>query len=429
MPLENSHTARQLDPAKCAQFRQQNDVFGPGIDVVWCVNKGKPVEPQSIHFDKTKFTPEEAKKWLEKHSYSAADFVPAAGTQASAAALVADGAVMKDVSQCPMGADCPMAQDDDAAAAACAAKAKAAKAPPPPAVRVVNLAAEGLPCSLQLSSGDLEIQAAAASNGITKRAFAATSYTGVGMRLEGFAHPVVVDLAGMKIPSQKMPVLRQHDPERPVGHTTVAETSAQRLRNAGFLHDVTAAGKESLALIAAEFPFQVSLGADVQKMEFVDKGASAKANGRNFEGPVYVARGTTLREISLVPMGADANTSATVEGVAAAPDLQAAFHHNSETSPDEPDWAGVDKTALPALAFADHAGQQSQWSFPHHWVQNAGGKDKDGNWTTGTLLLHKGGLNAAWAAAQGAHTGKKADAAVIAHLEMHRKAIGLDKKD
>lgn len=419
MPLPDEHTARQLDPKGCDSIRRDDDKFGPGIDVLWCVKGGK-AEVQSLHFDVENFTAEEAKAWLKKHQFSAENFEAATGGKGKATAAAVPGR-LADVSKCPQGTKCPLNQrgSPDDGMGGCREQG---------GVRVVNLAAEHLPCSLQLTSSDLEIQAAAPANGVNRRAFAATSYTGVGMRLEGFAHPVVVDLAGMKIPSQKMPVLRQHDPERPVGHTTAAETSAQRLRNAGFLHDITAAGKEALALIDADFPFQVSLGADVQKMEYVPKDETAKANGRNFEGPVYMARATTLREISLVPMGADPNTSAALLGVAD-PDLKAAFVHNSETSPDEPDWGAVDKAELPALAFADHTGQQSEWSFPHHWVQGAGGKDKDGNWTTGKLLLHRGGLNAAWSAAQGGRSGQKASEAVIAHLEAHRKALGLDKPD
>jgi len=54
--------------------------------------------------------------------------------------------------------------------------------------------------------------------------------------------------------------------------------------------------------------------------------------------------------------------------------------------------------------------------------------DKDtGIYTDGDMYLHKGGLNAAWAAAQGARTGKKASTDVISHLNKHRKALGLTK--
>lgn len=61
-------------------------------------------------------------------------------------------------------------------------------------------------------------------------------------------------------------------------------------------------------------------------------------------------------------------------------------------------------------------GKTYDCKYPHHWVK--------GN----ELLLHKGGLNAAWAAAQGARSGQKASPEIISHLEAHRKALGLDKE-
>lgn len=109
-----------------------------------------------------------------------------------------------------------------------------------------------------------------------------------------------------------------------------------------------------------------------------------------------------------------------------------AFEHSwSNTVSDEPDWGDVDKTALPRIAFADKgdADKKSTWSYPHHWVKGGTKKDDNGVWTDGELHVHTGGVNAAWSAAQGGRSGQKASAAVIAHLEHHRRALGLDKKE
>lgn len=102
------------------------------------------------------------------------------------------------------------------------------------------------------------------------------------------------------------------------------------------------------------------------------------------------------------------------------------FTHNSTVADSEPSWGSVDKTALPRAAFADQGetDKKSTWGYPHHFIQNAGGKDENGVWTTGTMFLHEGGLNAAWAAAQGARSGQSASAEVKAHLEAHRRALG-----
>ena len=103
-----------------------------------------------------------------------------------------------------------------------------------------------------------------------------------------------------------------------------------------------------------------------------------------------------------------------------------AFTHNSKVAKGAPAWGSVAKARLPRNAYADmgEAGKKSTWGYPHHWVENGSGSDENGCYTGGTMYLHEGGLDAAWAAAHGARSGQKASAAVIAHLQVHRKALG-----
>ena len=103
--------------------------------------------------------------------------------------------------------------------------------------------------------------------------------------------------------------------------------------------------------------------------------------------------------------------------------------HDSKLASREPSWANVDKTKLPRSAFAGQgdAGKKSTWSYPHHFVQN-GKVGPDGVYVSGTMYLHRGGLNAAWSAAQGARSGKKASPDIIAHIRRHRDAVGEGKK-
>ena len=102
-----------------------------------------------------------------------------------------------------------------------------------------------------------------------------------------------------------------------------------------------------------------------------------------------------------------------------------ALSHNSTLSDSEPGWGSVDKTKLPRNAFAEMGdpAKKSTWGYPHHWV--SGGTVGDNEvFSSGTMYLHKGGLHAAWAAANGARSGQNASAAVKAHLQAHRSAIG-----
>ena len=103
------------------------------------------------------------------------------------------------------------------------------------------------------------------------------------------------------------------------------------------------------------------------------------------------------------------------------------FSHTSTVADNEPAWGSVSKTTLPRLAFADQgtADQKSTWAYPHHWVENGGNEDANGVYTTGTMYLSRSGLNAAWSAAQGGRSGQEASAAVKAHLQAHRRALGM----
>ena len=98
------------------------------------------------------------------------------------------------------------------------------------------------------------------------------------------------------------------------------------------------------------------------------------------------------------------------------------YSHNSKTAKNEPPWGSVDKSKLPFEAFAFYKengktqpdkDKKSTWSYPHHFIRN------------GKMYLHRGGLNAAWAAAMGARTGKKAKKGIIDHLQEHRRALKL----
>lgn len=104
-----------------------------------------------------------------------------------------------------------------------------------------------------------------------------------------------------------------------------------------------------------------------------------------------------------------------------------AFRHNSTVADSEPTWSEVDKT-IPRIAFAymGESDKPSTWGYPHHWVQGGGSPDENGRYTTGTLYLHRGGLNAAWSAAQGGRSGQKAAPEVRSHLQSHRTDLGLD---
>lgn len=168
--------------------------------------------------------------------------------------------------------------------------------------------------SLLLADGELEILAAEQAPEGEKprlRKFSMTAYTGGAINV-GFGRPVVIDLAGTEVPRQSIPIFAHHNPERIVGHTVKVEKTAATLKASGIISGVSDDAQQVLALNDNGFPWQASVGMSVGKLEYVDAGQSVKVNGRNFSGPVIVARQTVLNEISFVPLGADNKTSATV---------------------------------------------------------------------------------------------------------------------
>ncbi len=148
--------------------------------------------------------------------------------------------------------------------------------------------------------------------------FSIMAYTGGAMRLAGWRYPVVVDLAGLAIPSQSRPIRFGHDMQSGVGHTDTIRVDQGQLIATGVVSRDTATAREIVASARNGFPWQASIAAAVEEYEFVREKQKVLVNGREFAGPVNVIRRATLGEISFVDLGADGATSAQV--AAAAPE-------------------------------------------------------------------------------------------------------------
>jgi hypothetical protein len=180
--------------------------------------------------------------------------------------------------------------------------------------------AANVPASLRTHATASEDFVLAAADGEKKgpRKFAMTAYTGAQMVVGGFWRPVVVDLSGLSVPSQRIAILKDHDTTQIVGHTEEIEVSAQRVKLSGAISGVSDSASEVMATADNGFPWQASIGASVQKSEFVEAGSSVTVNGRKFTGPITVIRAASLHEVSFVALGADPATSAKVAAELAA---------------------------------------------------------------------------------------------------------------
>ncbi len=146
--------------------------------------------------------------------------------------------------------------------------------------------------------------------------FQGRAYTGAPMKPEGFHLPIVVDLEGVRVSSQHRPVLRQHNHEMIVGHTDVVKVTTGKDGGIDIAGPLSGEAQhvDKVRIPASNgFQWQLSIGATPIRTEFVESGETVKVNGRDFTGPGTISRETELGEISFVPLGADGETSATVQ--------------------------------------------------------------------------------------------------------------------
>ena len=176
-----------------------------------------------------------------------------------------------------------------------------------------------VPSSLRIICEDAGSITLAAANALgddpekpALRKFSMVAYTGGAMRLGGWPHPVVVDLAGLRVTRKSRPILKDHDRGSIVGHTDDIRVSERSLEVSGLISGVGSTAQEVIATSENGFPWQASLGASADKVVFIPEGKTAQANGREHRGPLYIARKSTLGEVSFVALGADDNTEARV---------------------------------------------------------------------------------------------------------------------
>lgn len=148
--------------------------------------------------------------------------------------------------------------------------------------------------------------------------------TGRRMQLEGFFDDVVIDLKGARFARDVTPIIGDHDTTRRIGQTT--DQIVVQAGEVGSLGNKTikgpaiaASGIRSSTMQRAKgiiddmkngYPFQVSVGAKIDKGFYVEAGDSVEVNGKTWKGPIIVASKTTINELSILVLGADNRTSA-----------------------------------------------------------------------------------------------------------------------
>jgi len=155
----------------------------------------------------------------------------------------------------------------------------------------------------------MDIEAKAGEDG--GRKVSGVAYAGGKIRLGGWSHPVVVDLSGMTVPEQ-VPLLADH------WNSTSSRMGLVTPRVEGgalFIDGSIVAGNEAAEEILAQgragAEWQLSIGAEAEECELVD--GKREINGREAAGKFYHVRKSTLREVSVVAVGADRSTRMAVK--------------------------------------------------------------------------------------------------------------------
>jgi len=163
---------------------------------------------------------------------------------------------------------------------------------------------------LLLSAAEVEIQAAGKPPSVT-----IVAYTGGLMPVPGWG-PVVIDLAGIDASAEQVGILADHDATLKgiVGHGKAVVASG-RLLVQGTITPSTEAARQVVELARAGFRFQASVGVTPSDYERVRPGEQVQVNSRAIKAPASgftLVKASVLKEVSIVAIGADANTSVAI---------------------------------------------------------------------------------------------------------------------
>lgn len=194
------------------------------------------------------------------------------------------------------------------------------------------------------------IELAASPDAGLPRRFSGVAYSGA--RIDNWHHPVVIDLAATRV-DPAIPLLYQHDHAAVIGAITEAANDGASLAVAGELFSDIDDQAASVAKKSARGArYQMSVGIFGARAEDLAPGAALAINGQSVTGPITILRGGTVREVSIVAIGADSHTNAAffdLLGARPRPTPEA------QPMPDAPDTAALEARIAELTAAAEAA--------------------------------------------------------------------------
>lgn len=164
--------------------------------------------------------------------------------------------------------------------------------------------------TLQLKAAPLIVEAEKEKKPVKVRI---TAYTGGIMTVPGWG-PVIIDLQGLDLP-QRVTLLLDHEgrTEATIGWG-IPKTDGKTLVIDGTVTEATDAGKLVIALLKDDVPLQASVGVETNQYRPLKPGDTITVNGQTItvESDTFLIEGGILREVSVVPLGADKQTMVTL---------------------------------------------------------------------------------------------------------------------
>ena len=130
------------------------------------------------------------------------------------------------------------------------------------------------------------------------------AYSGGVLKVAGYRNGIVIDLAGL-VSHRKVIANLDHDSSKRVGHIVNATNDGKTLSLDGALSASTPFRDEVVGSHQDGFGWDVSVEILPNKIERVEAGQSISVNGQTFQGPIEVARTSTLYGLAFVGAGAD----------------------------------------------------------------------------------------------------------------------------
>lgn len=233
---------------------------------------------------------------------------------------------------------------------------------------------------LLLTAAEVEIEAAGKD---ARPKISVVAYTGRIMRVPGWGD-IAIDLAGLEAGGQ-VPLLADHNASvgSVVGHGEPAVANG-RLMVAGVVSGAGEPARHVVEMARGGFQFQASVGVAPAEHERVKPNQMVEINGRSLSSPggFTLVRKGRLREVSITPLGADAETSVAIAASRQGQTSMADIAHEDQIRADERDrLKEIELTCRPILA----GGGERDWGVHQKRVDEMKAEAVAGDMTVSEL--------------------------------------------